>query len=83
VRDADGVLNRDPQLRARGHWVRLDHPVMGPSVYDGIPYRLSRTPGRLRGPAPLLGADTRAVCAELLGMDETTFESLAQEGVVG
>jgi benzylsuccinate CoA-transferase BbsF subunit len=83
VRDADSVLNHDPQLRARGHWVRLDHPVMGPSVYDGIPYRLSRTPGRLRGPAPLLGADTRDVCVDLLGMDETTFANLAQEGVVG
>ncbi|MEV6227430.1 CoA transferase [Saccharopolyspora shandongensis] len=83
VRDADGVLNHDPQLQARGHWVRLDHPVMGPSVYDGIPYRLSRTPGHLRGPAPLLGGDSRAVCVELLGMDEKTYEALAEEGVIG
>lgn len=83
VLDADALLNRDPQLRARNHWIRLDHPVMGPSIYDGIPYRLSRTPGRLRGPAPLLGADTRDVCLDLLGMDPETFDSLNQQGVVG
>jgi benzylsuccinate CoA-transferase BbsF subunit len=83
VRDADGVLNHDPQLRARDHWVRLDHPVMGPSVYDGIPYRLSETPGRLRSPAPLLGADSRAVCVDLLGMSDAAYEDLAHEGVVG
>ncbi|ONI74348.1 carnitine dehydratase [Kribbella sp. ALI-6-A] len=83
VRDAEGVLHHDPQLRARDHWVRLDHPVMGPSVYDGIPYRLSETPGRLRSPAPLLGADSRAVCVDLLGMSDAAYEDLAHEGVVG
>jgi benzylsuccinate CoA-transferase BbsF subunit len=83
VRDAEGVLHHDPQLRARDHWVRLDHPVMGPSVYDGIPYRLSETPGRLRSPAPLLGADSRAVCVDLLGMSDAAYEDLAHEGVGG
>ncbi|MEV6903429.1 CoA transferase [Amycolatopsis sp. NPDC051372] len=83
VRNTDDLLHRDPQLRAREHWVQLDHPVMGPSVYDGIPYRLSRTPGRLRAPAPLLGADSRSVCLDLLGIDEKTYARLAREGVVG
>ncbi|MFD7433082.1 CaiB/BaiF CoA transferase family protein [Streptomyces sp. NPDC059861] len=82
VSDAGQVL-ADPQLNARGHWVVLDHPEMGPSVYDNIPYRLSATPGALRGPAPLLGADTRAVCVGLLGLDPDTYEHLAEEGVVG
>ncbi|MGY4785399.1 CaiB/BaiF CoA transferase family protein [Rhodococcus opacus] len=83
VLNADDVLHHDPQLRARDHWVRLNHPVMGPSIYDGIPYRMSETPGHLRGPAPLLGADTRAVCVDLLGMGEAVFKDLNQKGVVG
>ncbi|MFG3660846.1 CaiB/BaiF CoA transferase family protein [Streptomyces sp. NPDC047706] len=82
VSDAEQVL-ADPQLNARGHWSVLDHPVMGPSVYDNIPYRLSATPGALRAPAPLLGADTREVCVDLLGLDPGTYEHLANEGVVG
>jgi benzylsuccinate CoA-transferase BbsF subunit len=83
VLDADDLLNRDPQLRARGHWVRIDHEVMGPSVYDGIPYRLSATPGRLRSAAPLLGADSRAVCTDLLGISDDAYDALALEGAVG
>lgn len=83
VSHADDLLTRDPQLAARGHWVRLPHPEMGECVYDGIPYRLSETPGRLRSPAPLLGADTRAVCTELLGVDESEYDQLAERGVAG
>jgi benzylsuccinate CoA-transferase BbsF subunit len=82
VQHADDLF-ADEQLRDRRHWVTLDHPVMGPTVYDGSPYRLSATPGRLRSPAPLLGADTRAVCTELLGVDEHTYEELERQGVVG
>lgn len=83
VMTADTLLRSDPQLGARRHWVTLDHPVMGRSVYDGIPYRLSRTPGRLRSPAPLLGADTRDVCVDLLGVPEAAYEALELEGAVG
>ncbi|KOV95534.1 MULTISPECIES: CaiB/BaiF CoA transferase family protein [unclassified Streptomyces] len=82
VSDAAHVL-ADPQLNARNHWKTLAHPEMGSSVYDNIPYRLSITPGRLRGPAPLLGADTRDICLDLLGLTPDEYEHLAAEGVVG
>jgi benzylsuccinate CoA-transferase BbsF subunit len=83
VNDAAALLHRDPQLSARRHWVTLHHPEMGDCVYDGIPYRLSATPGRLRSPAPLLGADTRAVCTELLGLTGTDYDRLREQGVIG
>jgi benzylsuccinate CoA-transferase BbsF subunit len=83
VQHADDLVRDDAQLRARDHWVTLDHPVMGPSVYDRTPYRFSATPGCLRTPAPLLGADSRAVCTQLLGMPDQTYEALEQQGVVG
>lgn len=83
VRHADDLVQDDPQLRARRHWVTLDHPVMGPSIYDRTPYRFSATPGCLRTPAPLLGADSRDVCTQLLGLPDETYEALQQQGVVG
>ncbi|WP_083452973.1 CaiB/BaiF CoA transferase family protein [Mycolicibacterium goodii] len=83
VRHADDLVGRDPQLRARGHWVTLHHPVMGPSIYDRTPYRFSATPGCLRTPAPLLGADSRDVCTQLLGLPDDTYEALEQQKVVG
>lgn len=83
VAHADDLVRDDAQLRAREHWVTLEHPVMGPSLYDRTPYRFSATPGCLRTPAPLLGADSRAVCTELLGVPDDTYEALEQQGVVG
>lgn len=83
VLHADDLVCRDPQLRARRHWVTLDHPVMGPSIYDRTPYRFSATPGCLRTPSPLLGADSRDVCTQLLGLPDETYEALEQQGVVG
>lgn len=82
VNDSADLL-ADPQLGARGHWVTLDHPEMGPSVYDAPPYRLSRTPGGLRSPAPLLGADTRDVCVDLLGLSTQDYEKWRDEGIIG
>lgn len=82
VHDARDVL-ADPQLNSRGHWVTLDHPEMGPSVYDAPPYRSASTSARLRSPAPLLGADTWPVCHEVLGMQRTEFDRLEQEGAFG
>jgi benzylsuccinate CoA-transferase BbsF subunit len=83
-----GVLQRapevlaDPQLLHRGAFGWLDHPVIGRSVYTAPTMKLSRTPGTLRRAAPLLGEHTRAICVELLGMDETAVEELAAEGVL-
>lgn len=48
-------LFEDPQLQHRGFFVTLDHPVMGPTPYDGPATQFSRTPALLRRPGPMLG----------------------------
>src|SRR5690606_10255984 len=55
VRDPRDLIESDPQLAERGHWVRLRHPEMGETIYNAPPFRLSETPTRLENPAPLLG----------------------------
>src|SRR6185437_12707105 len=58
----------DPQLRARGFFEPLDHPVVGPHEYPTWPVRMSAGPARYwSGPAPLLGEHTEAVLREELG----------------
>jgi crotonobetainyl-CoA:carnitine CoA-transferase CaiB-like acyl-CoA transferase len=79
VQDARDVLD-DPQLRHRGHWISLDHPEMGECVYDAPVARLSKTPARLLRGAPMLGAHTGEVCAELLEVDEVTFREMEAAG---
>jgi crotonobetainyl-CoA:carnitine CoA-transferase CaiB-like acyl-CoA transferase len=62
-------LYADPQLAHRGFFVTLDHPVMGPTPHDGPVTRFSRTPARLRSPAPCLGQHADAI-RELLAQSE-------------
>jgi crotonobetainyl-CoA:carnitine CoA-transferase CaiB-like acyl-CoA transferase len=80
VQDASDVLEHDPQLRARGTFVPLAHPVLGEFAHQASPYRLSRTAAELR-PAPLLGQHDEAVCCGLLGFRTDTYASLRAAGL--
>ncbi|MFM7066211.1 MAG: CaiB/BaiF CoA transferase family protein [Gammaproteobacteria bacterium] len=81
VQTAADVVDRDPSLRMR-HWVYLDHPEMGHSLYDGPCAILSDTPARLHSPAPILGADTSEVLARVLGCSEEAIVTLQESGVL-
>ena len=82
VRTAADILQHDLQLRHRQHWVPLDHPEMGPSIYNAPPFRLSSLEGVPRSPAPLLGQHTNEVCREILGLDQAEIEALRDEDVL-
>lgn len=53
------------QLAARGWFQEIEHPVIGRYRAPGFPMRLSRTPMRVRRPAPLLDQHRQEVLAEL------------------
>ena len=53
-----------PQLKARGYFAEVAHPVTGPLRHPGAPVRLNGTPWELRRRAPLLGEHTAEICAE-------------------
>ena len=42
----------DPHLEAREAYTEVTHPLMGTYIIGGIPWRLSKTPGRIRRPSP-------------------------------
>ncbi|MBI4236409.1 MAG: CoA transferase [Chloroflexi bacterium] len=54
-----------PDTKARAFFVETGHPVLGPHHAPGAPVRYSRTPWRIRRPAPLLGEHTAEVLASL------------------
>jgi benzylsuccinate CoA-transferase BbsF subunit len=82
VRDARGVLEEDEQLRHRGHYTSLEHPEMGYTIYNGEPFRCSRSPVGPWGAAPLLGEHTMEICTGLLGMNAADVSRLQEEGVL-
>ena len=82
VQDAADLIDRDPQLAHRGHWVKLDHPEMGRTIYNAPPYRFSRSEVALRRAAPLLGEHTLEVLDEILAMPEEEGRRLIADGVL-
>ena len=72
----------DEHLKSREYYVYLDHPETGRAAYDGPPFKLSKTPGRLRSPAPLLGQHTEQVCKEILGLSDDEIADLLVAGVL-
>jgi crotonobetainyl-CoA:carnitine CoA-transferase CaiB-like acyl-CoA transferase len=70
-----------PQLNAVGLFETVQTPS-GPVRFPGVPTWFSRTPGKVRGPAPELGADTAAVLAELNALGERQLGGVV-DGVGG
>ena len=76
-------LGEDAQLRHREFFVALEHPEMGPTPYDGPATIYSRTPQRLRRPAPLLGQHNAQVLREALGLGDEEIRRHAAAGALG
>jgi crotonobetainyl-CoA:carnitine CoA-transferase CaiB-like acyl-CoA transferase len=72
-----------PQLRARGYYEELDHPVVGTHSIPGPPFRFSGADHWLRRPAPTVGQHSREILEEWLGMSSEEIDVLEDENVIG
>ena len=75
----------DPQYQSRGFLERVTYPEdrkMGTRIIMGRPYKFSRTPLRVRGPAPAFGQDNQRLLTELLGVEEAAYQALVQDSIV-
>jgi crotonobetainyl-CoA:carnitine CoA-transferase CaiB-like acyl-CoA transferase len=75
-------LHNDENLEAFGFWHWLDHKEMGPSPYEGLQHRMSRTPGDLRRAAPALGQHSDEILRAMLGLSADEIEQLRDEKVI-
>jgi benzylsuccinate CoA-transferase BbsF subunit len=82
VQSARELLDVDEHIRERGFYKYLDHPETGRAAYDGPPFVLSKTPGELAWPAPLLGEHTEYVCKDILGLGDEDIANLMVAGVL-
>ncbi len=74
-------LLTDPHLRATRMVTEEEHPTEGPAYAIGAPNILSGGMAPPLPPAPRLGADGRAVLAEL-GIEADEIEGLARDGAL-
>ena len=71
-----------PQVQARRMLVEVEHPRIGSLTVPDTPVKLSRTPGGLTGPPPVLGQHTYEVLSSLLGLSRVELDELAAAGAI-
>ena len=80
VLDAKGVTE-DPYLAARNFFTVLTHAEAGTHGYPSLPFRLSLTPGSQTRAAPCVGADTRRILTDIIGLCAAEADELDRAGV--
>jgi crotonobetainyl-CoA:carnitine CoA-transferase CaiB-like acyl-CoA transferase len=77
----DQVCN-DAQLLSRDMIIDVDQLVSGPVRVPGSVFKLSKTPGNVRLPAPFLGEHNTDIYSGMLGYTEEEIRTLADEGII-
>ncbi len=81
IYDAQQLL-ADEHLRARGSFVKVDDPDLGPVTVQAPVAVLSETPGRIEHLGRSLGADNDAVYRDLLGLEPARLAALRDAGII-
>lgn len=76
------TLKDDPQLFARGFWVRVPNEKMHAYRKHGVVWRLLEANPTIARHAPYLGADNDDVLARVAGLDEAEIVQLRASGII-
>ncbi len=82
VQNARDLVEADPQLKARDYFAWYDHLMGERAMVDGIPYKMSATPGSIQRGGPMYGGDNDYVFGELLGLSPARIAELRESGVI-
>ena len=80
VQSPEDRVENDPQLRARGMYTELDHPVLGRRKFQSTPFKLSRSSVEVQQLSPLLGQHNQEVLEGLLGLSHQELLVGYQDG---
>jgi len=72
----------DPQVKARGMQINLDHPLSGHIPTIANPIRFSESPVSYHFPPPLLGQHTEEILRDVLSLSNSEIEALGSLGAV-
>jgi benzylsuccinate CoA-transferase BbsF subunit len=81
LENVDDLIERDPQMKERGLFFQLEHPVLGKCYHPREPFILSKTPAKV-GTSPLQGQHNKYVFTEILGLTDEEFTKLLEEKII-
>ncbi|HEY8836183.1 MAG TPA: CoA transferase [Dehalococcoidia bacterium] len=82
VQNHRDLTEHDEQIEHRGMFPRVAHELLGEYQIDGLPIRMSETPGGVRKRAPLWGEHTDDVVLGILGYGGDRLSQLREEQVL-
>ncbi|MHB8577533.1 MAG: CaiB/BaiF CoA transferase family protein, partial [Dehalococcoidia bacterium] len=74
---------RDPHFVQRGWFKPMTHPDTGSHLYNGFPWRFSRSDLVCRLPPPRVGEHSALLLHDLLGISPELYVELSAKGVTG
>ena len=82
VQDAEDVNEHDPQIAHRDVFFEMDHPVIGPARFEGVPFETTTFAADHWRSGPLLGEDNEHVYMDIVGLSVHEYGELVDQGVV-
>jgi benzylsuccinate CoA-transferase BbsF subunit len=82
VQDAEDVNEHDPQIAHRDVFFEMDHPVIGPARFEGVPFEATTFAADHWRSGPLLGEDNEHVYMDIVGLSAHEYGELVNQGVV-
>ena len=75
-------LWEDPHLKHQDFFQWLEHSECGPMPYDGLQFKLSRTPGRLRMPQATVGQHNELILKDFVKLSDEEIAELIEKEVL-
>jgi CoA:oxalate CoA-transferase len=72
----------DEQLKSRNMIIEVEQTISGKVKVPGSIFKMSKTPGNIQYPAPMLGENTSDILGDLLGYSEADIEKLSNDGII-
>jgi CoA:oxalate CoA-transferase len=72
----------DEQLISRGMITQVEQPMSGKMTVPGSVFKMSKTPGNVNYPAPILGESNEEIYGDFLGLTEKEIEELSNEQII-
>jgi CoA:oxalate CoA-transferase len=73
---------QDEQLISRGMITEVEQPMSGKLKVPGSVFKLSKTPGNVNYPAPMLGESNQEIYGEFLGLSDKEIEELSNGQII-